>query len=184
MSDNQETASEYFNYVEKRIDKLEALILRKDDELKNLILKATVKRSDDLHQNEDELLVKRDGEFDQVFKDIKNIDERFLKADEPRMTIETADLNRQLLNIEQREKLVQGMLNSLETALTILKQRHEEVNRKEETLNREYQRLQEMEALYQKIEKMETQRSFKENLGTNDNFGAEIKTPEKMSYKE
>ncbi len=186
MSNNQEMAkeNEYFSYVEKRIDKLEELILRKDEELKELILKASKKRNDGLHQNEDEVLVKRDEEFDQVFKEIKSEEERLLKTDNKRITFETEDLNRQLLNIEQREKLVQGMLNSLETALNILKQRHDEVNRKEESLNREYQRLQEMEALYQKIEKIETQSSFKQKPASKDDVGAEIKTPEKMSYKE
>ncbi len=186
MSNNQETVkeNEYFSYVEKRIDKLEALILRKDDELKDLIFKTRGPGLDGLHQGEDEVLVKEKGRFDQVFKDIKEEEEQFLKVDQPRRHFETADLNRQLLNIEQREKLVQGMLNSLETALNILKQRHEEVNRKEESLNREYQRLQEMEALYQKIEKMETQSSFKQSPEMNDHLGTETKTPEKMSDKE
>ena len=48
--------------------------------------------------------------------------------------------------------MVQDMLDSLGTALAILKKRHEEVNRKEETLNREYQKLQEIEALYRSAE--------------------------------
>jgi hypothetical protein len=44
--------------------------------------------------------------------------------------------------------MVQDMLDSLGTALAILKKRHEEVNRKEESLNREYEKLQEIEMLY------------------------------------
>lgn len=62
------------------------------------------------------------------------------------------ELNNQLINIEKREKMVQDMLDSLGTALAILKKRHEEVNRKEATLNREYQKLQEIEALYRDSE--------------------------------
>lgn len=176
MANNQEMGNEYFNYVEKRIDKLEELILKKDEELKALILKAT--GNNGLHRNEDDVLVKKQEEFDQVFKDIKKEEEIFLEEVDKKTAYKTEDLNRQLSNIEQREKLVKGMLNSLETALSILKQRHEEVNRKEETLDLEYQRLQEMEELYQKIEKMETQ-SSQDRLG---NF--ETKTPDKLSYKE
>lgn len=182
MSNNQETGSknEYFEYVENRIANLEKLILQKDEELKSLIVKATQKESvsSGLHQKEDEVLVKQQENFDHVFKDIKKEEERFFKKSEKK-TYQAEDLNRQLTNIEQREKMVQEMLDSLGTALKVLKQRHEEVNRKEETLNREYQKLLEIEAMYQNTEQIEMRKNI-----NSDGFGEIRKTPEKFGYKE
>jgi len=87
-----------------------------------------------------------------VFEDLKEEESRFLKSEGEIPNYKAEELNSQLANIEKREKMVQDMLDSLGTALAILKKRHEEVNRKEETLNREYQKLQEIEALYRSTE--------------------------------
>lgn len=83
---------------------------------------------------------------------MKEEESRFLKSEGEIPNYKADELNIQLANIEKREKMVQDMLDSLGTALAILKKRHEEVNRKEETLNREYQKLQEIEALYRNTE--------------------------------
>ena len=103
--------------MENRIDKLEKLILQKDEELKSLIVKATQNEGNDtgLHRKEDEVLVKRHDNFERAFKDIKQEEERFMENTEKRTSYEAEDLNRQLTNIEQREKMVQEMLDSLET---------------------------------------------------------------------
>jgi chromosome segregation ATPase len=189
MSNGQESGNknEYFEYVENRIDKLEKLILQKDEELKSLIVKATQNEGNDtgLHRKEDEVLVKRHDNFERAFKDIKQEEERFMENTEKRTSYEAEDLNRQLSNIEQREKMVQEMLDSLGTALKILKQRHEEVNRKEETLNREYQKLQEIEAMYWNTEPLDLSRDLEtQKKGTSLDFGEMRKTPEKFGHKE
>jgi len=156
MANEQELngKNEYFEYVESRIENLEKLILQKDDELKALILKTSqskpAQKGND--PSEDLVNIKRDGSFDRVFQDIKDEEARFLKNEGGTPKYETEELNNQLVNIEKREKMVQEMLDSLGTALTILKQRHEEVNRKEETLNSEYQKLLKIEELYRKSE--------------------------------
>lgn len=142
--------NEYFDYVESRIGDLEKLILKKDEELKSLILKTasdgTSRTGSDSRQ--DKVLIKGKGNFERVFQDIKVEEARFLKKEGALPEYKAEELNEQLTNIEKREKMVQEMLDSLGTALLILKQRHEEVNRKEETLNREYKKLQEIEELY------------------------------------
>ncbi|KNZ43073.1 hypothetical protein [Acetobacterium bakii] len=142
--------NEYFEYVESRIEDLEKLILKKDDELKSLILKTVnngASRNDD-ESRQNKVLIQGKGNFETVFKDIKEEEARFLKKEGEVPEYKAEELNEQLTNIEKREKMVQEMLDSLGTALLILKQRHEEVNRKEETLNREYKKLQEIEELY------------------------------------
>ncbi|HEY5556629.1 hypothetical protein [Acetobacterium sp.] len=143
--------NEYFEYVESRIEDLEKLILKKDDELKSLILKTVGKETPQSggRPRRDKVLIKGKGNFERVFQDIKEEEERLLKNEGTTPEYKAEDLNEQLTNIEKREKMVQEMLDSLGTALNILKQRHEEVNRKEETLNREYKKLQEIEAFYQ-----------------------------------
>ncbi|WKY47537.1 hypothetical protein Q5O24_14480 [Eubacteriaceae bacterium ES3] len=189
MPNDQESGNknEYFEYVENRIDKLEKLILQKDEELKSLIVKATQNEGSDSsqHRKEDEVLVKRQDNFERVFKDIRQEEERFLEQTEKRSSYEAEDLNRQLSNIEQREKMVQEMLDSLGTALKILKQRHEEVNRKEETLNREYQKLQEIEAMYWNTEALDASLELDtQKKGNSLDFGEMQKTPEKFGNKE
>jgi hypothetical protein len=142
--------NEYFEYVESRIENLEKLILKKDEELKSLILQTTtLDASNSEKENpQKKVLIKGKGNFDQVFNDIKEKEECFLKKDGSQPAYKKEELNDQLVTIENREKKVQEMLDSLGTALLILKQRHEEVNRKEETLNREYLKLKEIEAMY------------------------------------
>lgn len=152
MANEQELngKNEYFKYVESRIENLEKLILKKDEELKSLILK-TVKNDGtraDRDQSGDAVSIGGKGDFERVFQDIKDEEKRLLKNEGDPPKYKAEELNDQLSNIEKREKMVQDMLDSLETALLILKQRHEEVNRKEETLNREYKKLQKIEEMY------------------------------------
>ncbi|MBI4855295.1 MAG: hypothetical protein HY818_00905 [Acetobacterium woodii] len=160
MANEQELneKNEYFEYVESRIENLEKLILKKDDELKSLILKAVqggaVLTGKSL--NEDQAPLNEQGNFERVFEDLKEEETRFLESEGAISTYQAEELNNQLANIEKREKMVQDMLDSLGTALAILKKRHEEVNRKEETLNREYQKLQEIEALYRNSEGLDS----------------------------
>lgn len=156
MANEQELngKNEYFEYVESRIENLEKLILKKDEELKSLILKTVQNSAAQPEQNRlDETAQRPDsGNFERVFEDLKKEETRFLKSEGKIPNYRAEELNSQLANIEKREKMVQDMLDSLGTALAILKKRHEEVNRKEETLNREYQKLQEIEALYRSAE--------------------------------
>jgi len=142
--------NEYFEYVESRIEDLEKLILKKDEELKTLILRTVKSGASQPEQNHNrEQSGRPDPEkFERVFEDLKEEETRFLKSEGQMPNYQAEELNKQLANIERREKMVQDMLDSLGTALAILKKRHDEVNRKEETLNREYQKLQEIEALY------------------------------------
>ncbi len=156
MTNEQELneKNEYFEYVESRIGNLEKLILKKDEELKSLILKTVgegeKQSTKSLAIVQDSLETKR--KVEPVFEDLKAEEISFLKSEEEVPNDKAEELNNQLANIEKREKMVQDMLDSLGTALAILKKRHEEVNRKEATLNREYQKLQEIEALYQSSE--------------------------------
>ena len=150
--------NEYFEYVESRIENLEKLILKKDEELKSLILKTVQGGAVQTGRSssEEKTLLNEQGGFERVFEDIKEEESRFLEGEGKISNYKAEDLNNQLANIEKREKMVQDMLDSLGTALAILKKRHEEVNRKEETLNREYQKLQEIEALYQSAEGLDS----------------------------
>ncbi|MBC3796732.1 hypothetical protein [Acetobacterium tundrae] len=152
MANKQELKgkNEYFEYVESRIENLEKLILQKDDELKSLILKTAQNGAGQWKSNpsEETVTIKEKGNFDRVFQDIKEEEARFLKNEGELPQYKAEELNEQLCNIEKREKIVQEMLDSLGSALSILKQRHEEVNRKEETLNSEYQKLLKIEELY------------------------------------
>ncbi|MGV8906543.1 MAG: hypothetical protein ACOH15_08085 [Acetobacterium sp.] len=143
--------NEYFEYVESRIEDLEKLILKKDEELKSLIINTVNngKPQSEKASCKDKVLIKGKGNFERVFQDIKDEEERILKSEGAPPQYKAQDLNEQLTNIEKREKMVQEMLDSLGMALIVLKQRHEEVNRKEETLNREYKKLQEIEKVYQ-----------------------------------
>ncbi|MEO1815663.1 MAG: hypothetical protein ABGU93_08770 [Acetobacterium sp.] len=155
MTNEQELneKNEYFEYVESRIENLEKLILKKDEELKSLILRTVQNSTSQPDKNQSEKSPRPDqGNFERVFEDLKEEETRFLKNEGESPNYNTEELNSQLVNIEKREKMVQDMLDSLGTALAILKKRHEEVNRKEETLNREYQKLQEIEALYRSAE--------------------------------
>ena len=156
MANEQELngKNEYFEYVESRIENLEKLILKKDEELKSLILR-TVQggpAQPDKNLQQENSPRSDPGNFERVFEDLKEEETRFLKNEGEIPNYQAEELNKQLANIEKREKMVQDMLDSLGTALAILKKRHEEVNRKEETLNREYQKLQEIEALYRSTE--------------------------------
>lgn len=146
--------NEYFEYVESRIENLEKLILKKDEELKSLILRTVQSGASQPDKKLDGENSRRpeSGNFERVFEDLKEEETRFLKSEGELPNYKAEELNKQLVNIEKREKMVQDMLDSLGTALAILKKRHEEVNRKEETLNREYQKLQEIEALYRSTE--------------------------------
>ncbi|AFA47059.1 hypothetical protein [Acetobacterium woodii] len=161
MTNEQELneKNEYFEYVESRIGNLEKLILKKDEELKSLILK-TVGGSETQSAKSLDIVqdrLKNSGKVERVFEDLKEEETRFLKSEgEEVPSYKAEELNNQLANIEKREKMVQDMLDSLGTALAILKKRHEEVNRKEATLNREYQKLQEIEALYQSSESLDS----------------------------
>lgn len=156
MANEQELneKNEYFEYVESRIENLEKLILKKDEELKSLIIKTIQNGPLQPVQNLNEDKSQRDDpvNFERVFEDLKEEETRFLKNEGERPNYKAEELNNQLANIEKREKMVQDMLDSLGTALAILKKRHEEVNQKEATLNREYQKLQEIEALYRNTE--------------------------------
>lgn len=160
MTNEQELneKNEYFEYVESRIGNLEKLILKKDEELKSLILKTVgggeTQSAKSLDMVQDRL--KNNGKVERVFEDLKEEETRFLKSEGEASNYKAEELNNQLANIEKREKMVQDMLDSLGTALAILKKRHEEVNRKEATLNREYQKLQEIEALYQSSEGLDS----------------------------
>lgn len=150
--------NEYFQYVESRIENLEKLILQKDEELKSLILK-TVQGGEAQSENKrngDKVVLEEKENFESVFEDLKEEEVRFLKKQGEPPSYKAEELNDQLTNIEKREKMVQEMLDSLGTALSILKQRHEEVNCKEETLNREYQKLQEIEDLYRSSEGLDS----------------------------
>lgn len=156
MANEQELneKNEYFEYVESRIENLEKLILKKDEELKSLILR-TVQNGPTQPEKSlpgDKSPIHDQGNIDRVFKDLKKEETRFLGSEGEMPHYKAEELNNQLINIEKREKMVQDMLDSLGTALAILKKRHEEVNRKEATLNREYQKLQEIEALYRDSE--------------------------------
>lgn len=179
--------NEYFEYVESRIEDLEKLILKKDDELKSLIIK-TVNNKTTQTENvprQDKVLIKGKGNFEQVFKDIKDEEERFLKNEGTAPEYKPEDLNEQLTNIEKREKMVQEMLDSLGTALIILKQRHEEVNRKEETLNREYKKLQEIEELYQSAGGIDSLGSSFNDLSSGEGNSRDIKkTSKRKNSKE
>ncbi|MBC3899941.1 hypothetical protein [Acetobacterium malicum] len=166
MANEQELneKNEYFEYVESRIENLEKLILKKDEELKSLILR-TVQggpAQPDKNLQQEKSPRSDPGNFERVFEDLKEEETRFLKNEGEIPNYQAEELNNQLANIEKREKMVQDMLDSLGTALAILKKRHEEVNRKEETLNREYQKLQEIEALYRSAEGLD---------GLNSTFG-------------
>ncbi|MGL4606147.1 MAG: hypothetical protein ACRCU3_01660 [Eubacteriaceae bacterium] len=144
--------NDYFEYVESRIENLEKLILKKDEELKSLIINATSQNEKKGHSDvgREKLTITSKGSFDKVFEDIKEEEVRFLKKEGKNPeNYKTEELNKQLLNIEKREKMVEQMLDSLGNALVLLKKRHEEVNRKEETLNEEYKKLLEIETLYQ-----------------------------------
>jgi len=179
--------NEYFEYVESRIEDLEKLILKKDEELKSLIIKTvnngTIQTESVLRQ--DKVLIKGKGNFERVFQDIKNEEERILKNEETPPEYKPEDLNEQLTNIEKREKMVQEMLDSLGTALIILKQRHEEVNRKEETLNREYKKLQEIEELYQSAGGIDSLGSSLNHLSAGDaNSRVNKKTSKRKNSKE
>jgi len=156
--------NEYFEYVESRIEDLEKLILKKDEELKSLIINTVNngKPHSDKVPRQDKILIKGKGNFERVFQDIKDEEERIRRNEGAPPQYKAQDLNEQLTNIEKREKMVQEMLDSLGTALIVLKQRHEEVNRKEETLNREYKKLQEIEEVYRSAEGID-------NLGTSLN---------------
>jgi hypothetical protein len=157
MANEQELnkKSEYFEYVESRIENLEKLILKKDEELKSLILKTMESGVGQSNSNEESetneeapVLLDEKINLERVFEDINEEEAQFLKDEESGQMYKADELNKQLDNIEKREKMVQDMLDSLGTALAILKKRHEEVNRKEESLNREYEKLQEIEMLY------------------------------------
>lgn len=156
MTNEQELnkKNEYFEYVESRIENLEKLILKKDEELKSLILRTVQGGSSqpDKNQLREKSQLRDSGNFERMFEDLKEEETRFLKNEGEIPNYKAEELNNQLANIEKREKMVQDMLDSLGTALAILKKRHEEVNRKEATLNREYQKLQEIEALYRSTE--------------------------------
>ncbi|OXS24490.1 MAG: hypothetical protein BI182_07690 [Acetobacterium sp. MES1] len=156
MANEQELneKNEYFEYVESRIENLEKLILKKDEELKSLILKTVQNGPAQPEKSAAGATALRPeaNHFERVFDDLKEEESRFLKSEGEIPNYKADELNIQLANIEKREKMVQDMLDSLGTALAILKKRHEEVNRKEETLNREYQKLQEIEALYRNTE--------------------------------
>ena len=156
MANEQELTkkNEYFEYVESRIENLEKLILKKDEELKSLILRTVQSGSSQPAQSlpTAKSPIYDRGSIDHVFEDLKEEESRFLSSEGEMPNYKAAELNNQLINIEKREKMVQDMLDSLGTALAILKKRHEEVNRKEATLNREYQKLQEIEALYRDSE--------------------------------
>ena len=155
MTNEQELnkKNEYFEYVESRIENLEKLILKKDEELKSLILRTVQNSTSKPAESLTEKSLRPDqGNFERVFEDLKDEETRFLRNEGEIPNYKAEELSSQLANIEKREKMVQDMLDSLGTALAILKKRHEEVNRKEETLNREYQKLQEIEALYRSTE--------------------------------
>jgi len=155
MTNEQELnkKNEYFEYVESRIENLEKLILKKDEELKSLILRTVQNSTSQPEKSLTEKSLRPDqGNFERVFEDLKDEETRFLRNEGEIPNYKAEELSSQLANIEKREKMVQDMLDSLGTALAILKKRHEEVNRKEETLNREYQKLQEIEALYRSTE--------------------------------
>jgi DNA repair exonuclease SbcCD ATPase subunit len=189
MANEQELneKNEYFEYVESRIENLEKLILQKDDELKSLILKTSQREPVQLEKdrNEDQPEKKSEESFERVFQDIKEEEARFLKNKGDTPQYETAELNSQLHNIEKREKMVQEMLDSLGTALSILKKRHEEVNRKEETLNSEYRKLLEIEALYKKSEGLDSLNSaFGQLPGRRESADRKMKTSEIKDSKE
>lgn len=179
--------NEYFEYVESRIENLEKLILKKDEELKSLILhtarNGNPQSGNDLRQ--DKVLISGKGNFERVFQDIKNEEARFLKKEGESPEYKTEELNEQLTNIENREKMVQEMLDSLGTALKILKTRHEEVNRKEETLNREYKKLQEIEEFYQRAGGIDNLGASFNNLSLGESSSRKNKkTSMKKSSKE
>lgn len=170
MANEQEVngKNEYFEYIESRILNLEKLILKKDEELKSLIINATASGNIQNNGDRDKFSLTSKGKFDQVFQDIKEEEVRFLKKEGPNAKYKTEELNQQLSNIEHREKMVQQMLDSLEVALSILKKRHEEVNRKEETLNQEYKKLIEIEALYQDVGKTDSLGSSLNKFSVNE----------------
>lgn len=179
--------NEYFEYVESRIEDLEKLILKKDEELKSLIIK-TVNNGAPRFESfprQDKVLIKGKGNFERVFQDIRDEEERIRKNEGTLPEYRAEDLNEQLTNIEKREKMVQEMLDSLGTALIILKKRHEEVNRKEETLNREYKKLQEIEELYQSTEGIDSLGSTFNHLSSGEeNFRNNKKTSKRKNSKE
>ncbi|MBK5245577.1 MAG: hypothetical protein JJE18_11325 [Eubacteriaceae bacterium] len=178
--------NEYFEYVESRIENLEKLILKKDEELKSLIIKTVNNGTTQTESvsRQDKVLIKGKGKFEQVFRDIKDEEQRILKNEGTPPAYKSEDLNEQLTNIEKREKMVQEMLDSLGAALIILKQRHEEVNRKEETLHREYKKLQEIEELYQSAGGIDSLGSSFNHLSSGEGNSRDKKTSKRKNSKE
>lgn len=63
-------------------------------------------------------------------------------------------IKEQLTSIEKREKNVVNMMKELQEAFELLKERNDALNKKEDTLNHEYLKLLELEAMYKGTDKL------------------------------
>ena len=63
-------------------------------------------------------------------------------------------MQEKIASLEEREKSIAAILTQLEKSYAQLTQREAALNKKEETLNREYLKILELESLYKGIDKL------------------------------
>ncbi|MEG0377359.1 MAG: hypothetical protein RR614_02665 [Eubacterium sp.] len=171
MDNNTRNEEKSFDRVELRIELLEQEIQKKDEKLKKLLNASKDKDAKiaELQKGAAKVTMSDDA-FVPVFQgkdDAQDEDYAEETYDRPEA------FKRQLEIINKREQMVKEMLDTLEEAFTVLKERNDALNKKEETLNREYLKLLEIESLYKGTDKLA------DSLGSVlPSFGLEEKKPE------
>ncbi|MEF9918751.1 MAG: hypothetical protein RR310_03640 [Eubacterium sp.] len=144
MDNNTRNKEESSNRVESRIELLKQEILAKDEKLKSLVEDSKTKDAQIAALQNDVSKENTSGNtFAPAFQGAEE-DQDFSEISEERPEA----FKKQIEIIQKREQKVKEMLGLLEDAFKVLKQRNTALNQKEETLNREYLKLLEIESMY------------------------------------
>lgn len=153
MDKNSQGNGQSLDRVESRIELLEKQLMEKDEELKKL-LNASKDKDEKIAKLKDGTSESNNDTFVPVFKPSTDNVEAEDAEDEVDNTDLPEGMKQQIKVIAQRERRVKEMLGVLEEAFDILKERNLALNKKEETLNREYLKLLEIESMYKGTDKL------------------------------